>query len=63
MRDGRDLLAPGAELALAEGAAPRRVGTSPRVAVDWPLRFYDADSAAVSPFRPGTLRRRARARP
>lgn len=39
-------------LFLREGAAPRRVEVSPRVgitqAADRPLRFYDADSPAVS---------------
>jgi DNA-3-methyladenine glycosylase len=37
---------------LREAATPRRVAVSPRVgitrAADWPLRFFDPDSAAVS---------------
>jgi DNA-3-methyladenine glycosylase len=39
-------------LRLREGTPPRRIGVSPRVgitrAAEWPLRFYDADSPAVS---------------
>ena len=39
-------------LYLREGVAPARVGVSPRIgirmAADWPLRFYDRDSAEVS---------------
>jgi 3-methyladenine DNA glycosylase Mpg len=39
-------------LFLREGKPPRRIEVSPRVgitqAADWPLRFYDADSRAVS---------------
>jgi DNA-3-methyladenine glycosylase len=49
---GRHVLERGAELTLREGRPPRRVGVSPRVGVrraaDWPLRFYDAASLAVS---------------
>ena len=49
---GTDALAPGARLALREGAPPRRVGVSPRVgiqkAAERPLRFFDLDSPAVS---------------
>ncbi len=49
---GRHLFERGAPLTLREGRPPRRVAVSPRVgirhAVEWPLRFYDAASAAVS---------------
>ena len=49
---GADLLARGGALGLAAGTPPGRVGVSPRVgirqAADLPLRFFDADSAAVS---------------
>jgi DNA-3-methyladenine glycosylase len=42
-------------LYLRDGDPPSRVGVTPRVgirlAAERPLRFYDADSAAVSPFR------------
>jgi DNA-3-methyladenine glycosylase len=50
---GRSLFEPGASLYLREGPPPRRVGVSARVgitlATDRALRFFDADSAAVSP--------------
>jgi DNA-3-methyladenine glycosylase len=54
LRDsGSDLFAPGSRLYLREGTPPRRIRASPRVgirlAADRPLRFYDVDSAAVSP--------------
>jgi DNA-3-methyladenine glycosylase len=49
---GRSLFEPGARLYLRDGPPPRRVGVSARVgitrAADRPLRFFDADSAAVS---------------
>lgn len=49
---GRHLFEPGAALTLREGPRPRRIGVSPRVgirhAADRPLRFFDADSPAVS---------------
>lgn len=53
LRDtGAFLFAPASRLYLREGSAPRRVAVSTRVgirrAADRPLRFYDADSAAVS---------------
>jgi DNA-3-methyladenine glycosylase len=52
---GRHLFEPASALYLREGAPPRRVGVSVRVgirqAADRPLRFFDADSAAVSPLR------------
>jgi DNA-3-methyladenine glycosylase len=42
----------GSPLLLREGAPPARIEVSARVgitrAADWPLRFYDADSPAVS---------------
>ncbi len=57
---GRHLFEPGSALFLREGEAPRRVGVSTRVgirqAADWPLRFFDADSSAVS-SHPGAVRR------
>jgi DNA-3-methyladenine glycosylase len=49
---GRRLFEAGATLTLREGARPSRIATSPRVgirrAAERPLRFYDAQSAAVS---------------
>jgi DNA-3-methyladenine glycosylase len=49
---GANVFARTSRLWLREGAPPARVGVSPRVgirhAAEWPLRFYDADSAAVS---------------
>jgi DNA-3-methyladenine glycosylase len=56
LRDsGTDLFAPGSRLYLREGTPPRRIRVSTRVgirrAADRPLRFYDADSPAVSPAR------------
>ena len=49
---GRHLFEANAPLTLREGLSPRRVVVSPRVgirdAADWPLRFYDATSSAVS---------------
>jgi DNA-3-methyladenine glycosylase len=49
---GRHLFERGAPLTLRKGRPPRRVAVSPRVgirrAARWPLRFYDADSPAVS---------------
>jgi DNA-3-methyladenine glycosylase len=49
---GAFLFAPGSRLYLREGTPPRRVSVSTRVgirrAADRPLRFYDADSPAVS---------------
>jgi len=53
---GTDLFAPGSRLYLREGSPPRRISVSTRIgirqAADRPLRFYDADSGAVS--RPGS---------
>ena len=62
---GTSVFTRGGPLGLREGPAPARTGVSPRVgirlAADLPLRFYDADSAAVS--RAGrTLRRGRRTR-
>jgi 3-methyladenine DNA glycosylase Mpg len=41
-----------APLWLREGTPPARIEVSPRVgirhAAEWPLRFFDGDSAAVS---------------
>jgi DNA-3-methyladenine glycosylase len=52
---GRHLFEAGGALYLREGAPPRRVGVSPRVGIRQaarrPLRFYDADSSAVSLLR------------
>lgn len=49
---GRHLFEPGSPLTLREGPPPRRIETSPRVglsrAAEWPLRFYDPESPAVS---------------
>jgi DNA-3-methyladenine glycosylase len=55
---GRHLFEPASALFLREGPLPRRVGVSVRIgirqAADRPLRFFDADSAAVSPLRART---------
>jgi DNA-3-methyladenine glycosylase len=52
---GRHLFEAGSRLYLREGRAPRRIGVSTRVgirqAADRPLRFFDADSPAVTPHR------------
>jgi DNA-3-methyladenine glycosylase len=52
---GRHLFDADRALYLREGRPPRRIGVSTRVgisqAADWPLRFFDADSAAVSSHR------------
>jgi DNA-3-methyladenine glycosylase len=52
---GRSLFEPDAQLALTTGPRPRAIGVSRRIgirhAADWPLRFFDAESAAVSPMR------------
>jgi DNA-3-methyladenine glycosylase len=49
---GGHVFDPDSGLFLREGAPPRRIEVSPRVgitqAADWPLRFYDAESPAVS---------------
>ena len=49
---GRHVFEPGAVLTLREGPPPRRIGVSPRIgirlAADRPLRFFDAESPAVS---------------
>lgn len=49
---GRHLFEPNATLTLRNGPPPSRIGVSARVgiraAADWPLRFFDADSRAVS---------------
>jgi DNA-3-methyladenine glycosylase len=49
---GADVFDRDSPLWLREGTPPARVGVSARVgirqAAEWPLRFYDADSAAVS---------------
>lgn len=62
---GADLFARGGPLGLGAGRPPGRVGISPRVgirqAADLPLRFFDAESGAVS--RPvGAPRRGPRTR-
>lgn len=50
---GRSLFEPAARLYLRDGPPPRRIGVSARVGItrasERPLRFFDADSAAVSP--------------
>ncbi|HEV7501359.1 MAG TPA: DNA-3-methyladenine glycosylase [Vicinamibacteria bacterium] len=52
---GHHLFERDSTLFLREGPAPARVGVSTRVgirqAAEWPLRFFDADSAAVSRHR------------
>jgi DNA-3-methyladenine glycosylase len=52
---GRHVFDTDSALYLREGTPPRRVGVSTRVgisrAADRPLRFFDADSPAVSPHR------------
>src|SRR5262245_13446022 len=52
---GRHLFERGGALTLREGTPPRNIGVSVRIgirqAADRPLRFFDADSPAVSPFR------------
>jgi DNA-3-methyladenine glycosylase len=49
---GRHLFEPDAVLTLRDGPPPRRIAVSPRVgirrAADRPLRFFDAESMAVS---------------
>ncbi|HEV8227007.1 MAG TPA: DNA-3-methyladenine glycosylase [Methylomirabilota bacterium] len=49
---GRHLFEPEAVLTLRDGPPPRRIGVSPRIgirlAADRPLRFFDAESPAVS---------------
>ena len=52
---GRDLVGEGPIRVFRKGRARSKIGVSPRIGVDyageaagWPLRFFDADSAAVS---------------
>lgn len=49
---GRHLFEKHSRLTLREGPPPERISVSPRVgirkAAEWPLRFFDADSPAVS---------------
>jgi DNA-3-methyladenine glycosylase len=63
---GRHLFDASRALYLREGVAPRRVGVTTRVgirlAADRPLRFFDADSAAVSIHRAPVTYSRAAAR-
>jgi DNA-3-methyladenine glycosylase len=63
---GRHLFDASRALYLREGRAPERIGVSTRVgirqAADWPLRFFDADSAAVSVHRAPATYSRAAAR-
>ncbi len=60
---GRHPFSPRSKLYLREGVSPAHVGVSPRIGVrfaaDRPLRFFDADSPAVSATR---IFRRPRAR-
>ena len=56
LRDsGTDLFAAGSRLYLREGPPPRRISVTTRVgirqAADRPLRFFDADSRAISALR------------
>jgi DNA-3-methyladenine glycosylase len=52
---GHHLFEPAGTLSLREGRPARHIGVSTRIgirqAAERPLRFFDADSAAVSPFR------------
>ena len=52
---GRHLFEPRTAVTLREGTPARRIGVSARIgirqAAERPLRFFDADSPAVSPFR------------
>src|SRR4051812_24509171 len=61
---GSDALDPEGAIQLREGTPPTTIGVSPRIGIrkahDRPLRFFDADSAAVSTYRP--MRPRARRR-
>ena len=54
---GADLLDPAGSVRLHRGPAPAVVSAGPRVgislATDLPWRFWDADAASVSVFRPG----------
>jgi DNA-3-methyladenine glycosylase len=63
---GRHLFDPSRALYLREGVAPRRIGVTTRVgirlAADRPLRFFDADSTAVSIHRAPVRYSRAAAR-
>jgi DNA-3-methyladenine glycosylase len=63
---GRHLFDASRALYLREGVAPRRLGVTTRVgirlAADRPLRFFDADSAAVSIHRAPVTYSRAAAR-
>ena len=58
--DGLDLLDPDSPITLHPGRAPLRILNGPRVGVtkapDHPWRFWDADSPAVSRYRPGGRR-------
>jgi len=55
-QSGSRLFSPGTRLFLREGPPPLRIGCSPRVgirlAAEAPLRYFDADSKAVSSLRP-----------
>ncbi len=59
---GADLLDPAGSVRLHRGPAPAVVSAGPRVgislATDLPWRFWDADAASVSVFRPGGKPRR-----
>jgi DNA-3-methyladenine glycosylase len=63
---GRHLFDSSRALYLREGRVPRRIGVTTRVgirqAADLPLRFFDADSAAVSVHRAPATYSRAAAR-
>jgi DNA-3-methyladenine glycosylase len=63
---GGHLFAPGSTLYLRAGRPPARVGTSARIgitkAAERPLRFFDADSPAVTRFRGRVTFSRASAR-
>jgi DNA-3-methyladenine glycosylase len=61
VHSGGHIFAEGSPLLLREGTPPPRIAVSPRVgirlAADWPLRFYDPDSKAVSGGRAASSRR------
>jgi DNA-3-methyladenine glycosylase len=62
---GHHLFEPGAVLTLRDGPPPRSIAVSPRIgirhAAERPLRFFDAESPAVSgPWRPTAVRVRSR---
>jgi DNA-3-methyladenine glycosylase len=63
--DGADLRSGALRIEVPD-TAPPRISAGPRIgiraAAEWPLRFYDAASKSVSPFRrrPSVLEKRSR---